>query len=87
MVTEGLMDARGLAAGRGEAAHEADIEGGAESVGEVLLVAVKVSLHRTCTCHRSRCSLHPRKCHARLLTCSCSVEGVLGRLVELVRWS
>ena len=86
-MTEGLMDARGLAAGRGEAAHEADIEGGAESVGEVLLVAVKVSLHRTCTCRRSRCSSHAKKRCARLLTHSRSVEGVLGRLVELVRWS
>ena len=85
MATEGLMDARGLAAGRGEAAHEADIESGVESVRVVLLVAVKVSLHQTCTCHHSRCLLHAKKCHTHLLMCLHSVEGVLERLVGLVR--
>ena len=81
------MDVKGLAAGRREAAHKADFEGVAGHDGVVLLVAVKVNLCRTCDCHCWRHLLHTEKCCACLLMHSHLVRGMLGRLVELVRWS
>ena len=82
-----LIDAKGLAAGRREAVHEADFEGVAGRDRVALLVAVKVNLHQTCDCHCWRYSSHTEKHHTCLLMHSCLVRGMLGRLVELVRWS
>ena len=81
------MDTKGLAASRREAAHEADFEGVAGCDGVVLLVAVKVNLCQTCDCRHWRHSLRAGKRHACLLMHLCLVKGMLGRLVELVRWS
>ena len=87
MAAEGLKDVRGLAAGRREAAREADFEGAARSDGVVLVMGVEMNLRRTCDCRHWRRLSCTEKCHTRLLMHSRLVRGMLGRLAELVRWS
>ena len=80
------MDAKGLAASRREARHEADFEGVAGHDKVVLIEGVRMSLHQCSACRGWRHLLHAEKCHAHLLMHLHLVRGMLGRLVELVRW-